>query len=76
MLGMELSNAEMSKDVVKQMLERRIIVNRTSETVLRFLPPFIVERKHIDWAIQALDEILSSAAAAANVPAAVEGAHV
>ncbi|MGH9616824.1 MAG: acetylornithine transaminase [Acidobacteriaceae bacterium] len=76
MLGMELSNAELAKDVVKQMLERHIIVNRTSETVLRFLPPFIIERKHIDGAVQALDEILSSAAAAADIPAPVQGAHV
>ena len=45
------------------MMERRIIINRTSETVLRFLPPYILERKHVDIAIAALDEILISIAA-------------
>ena len=74
MLGMELANAELAKHVAAQMLERHIIINRTSETVLRFLPPFIVEPKHIDQAVQALDEIFSSAPAA-NLSAAVQGAH-
>ena len=75
MLGMELSNAELAKHVVAQMLERHIVINRTSETVLRFLPPYILQRQHIDQAVQALDEILSSAATAADLPAAVQGAH-
>jgi acetylornithine aminotransferase/acetylornithine/N-succinyldiaminopimelate aminotransferase len=74
MLGMELANPELAKYVVAQMLERHIIINRTSETVLRFLPPFIIEPKQIDQAVQALDEILSSASAA-NLSAAAQGAH-
>ena len=74
MIGMELANPELAKYVVAQMLERHIIINRTSETVLRFLPPFIVEQKHIDQAVQALDEILSSASAV-NLSAAAQGAH-
>jgi len=32
----------MAKRVVAKMLERRILINRTSETVLRFLPPYIM----------------------------------
>jgi acetylornithine aminotransferase/acetylornithine/N-succinyldiaminopimelate aminotransferase len=47
------------------MMERDIIMNRTSETVLRFLPPFILERKHVETAIKALDEIVSAAYAGA-----------
>jgi acetylornithine/N-succinyldiaminopimelate aminotransferase len=74
MLGMELADPELAKHVAAQMLERHIIINRTSETVLRFLPPFIVEPKHIDQAVQALDEILFSASAA-NLSAAAQGAH-
>ncbi len=74
MLGMELANPELAKYVAAQMLECHIIINRTSETVLRFLPPFIVEPNHIDQAVQALDQILSSASAA-NLSDAVQGAH-
>jgi len=62
MLGVELSNAEVAKHVAKEMMERHILINRTSETVLRFLPPYIIERQHVDQAVQMLDEILSNPA--------------
>jgi acetylornithine aminotransferase/acetylornithine/N-succinyldiaminopimelate aminotransferase len=65
MLGMELNSADLAKRVTAQMMERHIIMNRTSETVLRFLPPFILERKHVETAIKALDEIVSAAYAGA-----------
>jgi acetylornithine aminotransferase/acetylornithine/N-succinyldiaminopimelate aminotransferase len=65
MLGVELNSADLAKRVTAQMMERRIIINRTSETVLRFLPPFILERKHVETAIKALDEIVSAAYAGA-----------
>ncbi len=64
MLGLELNSAELATQVTAQMMERRIILNRTSETVLRFLPPYILERKHVETAITALDEILKQSAAA------------
>jgi acetylornithine/N-succinyldiaminopimelate aminotransferase len=64
MLGLELNSADLATQVAAQMMERRIILNRTSETVLRFLPPYILERKHVETAITALDEILKSSAAA------------
>jgi acetylornithine/N-succinyldiaminopimelate aminotransferase len=44
------------------MLERRILINRTSETVLRFLPPYIMGREHVDLAVSALNEILTEEA--------------
>jgi acetylornithine/N-succinyldiaminopimelate aminotransferase len=31
--------------------------------VLRFLPPFVLERKHVDQAVAALDGILAAAMA-------------
>jgi len=65
MLGAELNSADLAKHVAAQLMERHIIVNRTSETVLRFLPPFILERKHVETAIKALDEIVSAAYAGA-----------
>ena len=58
MLGMELRSADHAAAVAAAMLDRHIIINRTSETVLRFLPPYILEREHVDQAIEALDEIL------------------
>jgi acetylornithine/N-succinyldiaminopimelate aminotransferase len=61
MLGLELNSADLAQRVAAQLMERRIIVNRTSETVLRFLPPFILEHKHVETAIKALDETVSAA---------------
>jgi acetylornithine aminotransferase/acetylornithine/N-succinyldiaminopimelate aminotransferase len=59
MLAMEMNSAELAKQIVAKMLERRILINRTSETVLRFLPPFIMGREHVDLAIAALNDILT-----------------
>jgi acetylornithine aminotransferase/acetylornithine/N-succinyldiaminopimelate aminotransferase len=58
MLAMEMNSADFAKQIVAKMLERRILINRTSETVLRFLPPFIMGREHVDVAVSALNEIL------------------
>jgi acetylornithine aminotransferase/acetylornithine/N-succinyldiaminopimelate aminotransferase len=65
MLAMELNSAELAKRVVARMLERHILINRTSETVLRFLPPYITGREHVDTAISALNDILSEEGAGA-----------
>ena len=64
MLAAELDSADLAKEVVTQMLKRHIIINCTSDTVLRFLPPYILERAHGDTAIAALDEILAEDAGA------------
>jgi acetylornithine aminotransferase/acetylornithine/N-succinyldiaminopimelate aminotransferase len=69
MIAAELDSAELAKLTVAEMLKRRILINCTSDTVLRFLPPYIVERGHIDSAINALDEIFAVHAAAHSAPA-------
>jgi len=61
MLGLELNSADLAKQIATALMDRRIIVNRTSETVLRFLPPFILERSHVDTAIAALGETITAA---------------
>ena len=66
MLAAELDNADLAKATVAEMLKRRIVINCTSDTVLRFLPPYILERKHVDEAITALDEIFTEKAAAVD----------
>jgi acetylornithine aminotransferase/acetylornithine/N-succinyldiaminopimelate aminotransferase len=59
MIGMELESADSAKQVFQQMLKLGTIVNRTDETVIRFLPPFIVKKQHIDTAVQQLDQVLA-----------------
>lgn len=73
MVAAELDSAELAKLTVSEMLKRHIIINCTSDTALRFLPPYILKREHVDTAIDALDEILSQHAAHAASPAA--GGH-
>ncbi len=75
MLGIELHSAELAETAAAQMMQRRIIINRTSETVLRFLPPYILEQKHVDIAIAALDEILTLSTAFAATSSAGEHAN-
>jgi acetylornithine aminotransferase/acetylornithine/N-succinyldiaminopimelate aminotransferase len=64
MLALELRSADVAKSVAAAMMERRILINRTSETVLRFLPPYILGKSHVDLAITALDDILARQAPA------------
>jgi acetylornithine aminotransferase/acetylornithine/N-succinyldiaminopimelate aminotransferase len=67
MLGMELNSAELAKSVLEEMMRRRIIINLTSETVIRFLPPYILERKHVNITVSALDDILKNVTQAGAV---------
>ncbi len=71
MIGMELESADLAKTVHKQMLERGIILNRTDETVIRFLPPYIIKKQHVDTVVRELDRVLSHAQVA--TPAVVQG---
>jgi acetylornithine aminotransferase/acetylornithine/N-succinyldiaminopimelate aminotransferase len=59
MLAAELDSADLAKLTVAEMLKRRILINCTSDTVLRFLPPYILEKAHVDTTILALDEIFT-----------------
>ena len=43
-----------------QLLDRGILINRTQDTVLRFLPPYIIQSTHVDLVIRALDSALTS----------------
>jgi acetylornithine aminotransferase/acetylornithine/N-succinyldiaminopimelate aminotransferase len=66
MLAAQLDSADLAKAVLTKLLERRIIINRTDENVLRFLPPFILEPEHVDKTLAAIDEILTEMQATAG----------
>jgi acetylornithine aminotransferase/acetylornithine/N-succinyldiaminopimelate aminotransferase len=72
MLAIDLDSADTAKAVVSQLLEQGILINRTHDTVLRFLPPYIIEMKHIDEVVDALDRGLSSQPAGAKKQKKVE----
>lgn len=56
MLALDIHSADVAKAVVRRLLNEGIIINRTHETVLRFLPPYIIEKKHVDQVVRALDQ--------------------
>ena len=70
MVGVELESAELAKAVFQRLLKAGTIVNRTDETVIRLLPPFIVKKQHIDVAIRQLDQALGQTSTIAVTTAA------
>lgn len=47
-----------SSQIVSKLLEKNIIANSTSETVLRLLPPFIIGKREVDKFVDELSQIL------------------
>lgn len=56
MVGMEMSLD--CSEIVKDCLERGLIINCTAGNVLRFTPPLIVQKKDIDHMLDILDDVL------------------
>ncbi len=59
MLAAEISIP--GKEIVQQGVEAGVLFNCTQEQVLRFLPPLIIQRQHVDQLIEVLHSILISA---------------
>lgn len=57
MLGVEFNEA-LAKEVSLRLLKRGILSGTCGEKVLRFLPPFIVERDDFDLVLDGLKEVL------------------
>ena len=57
--GLDLKNDAAS--VVNAALERGLLINRTSTTVIRMLPPYIVTTAEADEALEILDAVLATA---------------
>lgn len=58
MLGIELDIP--GDAIVKKCLEKGLVINCTQEKTIRFLPPFTINRKDIDSAINTLDKIFKN----------------
>jgi acetylornithine/N-succinyldiaminopimelate aminotransferase len=63
MMAVELVTS--GKSVVRQALEAGVLMNCTQEKVLRFLPPLIIEPRHVDELAAVLRPILAALAPAA-----------
>lgn len=47
-----------ARPIVEQALTQGVLFNSTQDTVLRFLPPFLLEEKHVDKAVRVLKKLL------------------
>ena len=57
MIGIDLARA--GAGVVERCMKKGMLINCTHDTVLRFMPPMIVKKTHIDRAMKLLDEALT-----------------
>jgi len=55
-----------ARPVVQQALAEGVLFNSTQDTVLRFLPPFLLQEKHIDKGIRVLKKLLAKKRRAAR----------
>ena len=59
MVGLDMHSAELATTLQSRIMhEHHILLNRTSETVLRFLPPFLITQQHVDATVTALRKLL------------------
>jgi len=58
MWGLDLNHPAAS--VVDAARERRLLINRTSDTVVRLLPPYVITEKEIDEALPLLESAIAS----------------
>ncbi len=58
-LGLELKSKEKTRQVVSKCMGKGLLTILTVENVIRILPPLIVNKKEIDFAIEKLDDSLN-----------------
>ncbi len=57
MIGMDIDMS--AKEIVKKALKNHLIINYTSDNTIRFLPPLIIEDRHIDYCVSILEKIIN-----------------
>jgi acetylornithine/succinyldiaminopimelate/putrescine aminotransferase len=55
-----------ARPVVERALSEGLLINSTQDTVIRFLPPFLIQEKHVDRLIRVLKKLLGKKRAQAN----------
>lgn len=58
MIGLDVEDKR--NEILKMLQDESILAIPAGENVVRFLPPYIIEKKHIDFAIEKLKKIFSS----------------
>lgn len=58
MIGLEV--AAMRDEILKGLQKERVLAIPASDNVVRFLPPFVIEKPHLDEAADKIEKVLSS----------------
>ncbi len=56
MLGIELSSGEAAQALIKRAFDNKILIGRAGESTVRFEPPLIIEKEHIDRVLNFLED--------------------
>src|SRR5947207_15234175 len=67
-LGLQLDIR--ARPIVEQAFGAGVLFNSTQDTVLRFLPPFLLQEKHVDKGVRVLKKLLGKAKKARDAAAA------
>jgi acetylornithine aminotransferase/acetylornithine/N-succinyldiaminopimelate aminotransferase len=59
MLGVDLSDTVSAKDIQKTLLSLGFVTATAGQNTLRFLPPYVIQKSHIDSLTEALDQVLA-----------------
>jgi acetylornithine aminotransferase/acetylornithine/N-succinyldiaminopimelate aminotransferase len=60
MLGMQLCDSIAAKEIAAKALKKGFVIGMAANNTLRFLPPLIIQRGHIDALTKCLDSIFKS----------------
>lgn len=51
------TNVEKANEIVEKALQKGLLVNNTSESSLRFVPPLVISKDEVDYCIEVLDSL-------------------
>lgn len=57
MLAIELNQNQNGPEIVRRCMEQGLLINGIEQHILRFLPPLIVTRSEIDWAVNIISQV-------------------
>ena len=60
MIGADLDKSVSAKGIQKTLLKRGFVTATAGQNVLRFLPPYVIQKVHIDSLVDALSDILNN----------------
>jgi len=58
MVGVELKTE--GRKIVNKCLQKGLIINCTQDNILRFLPPFNINKKDVDTAVSILADVIKN----------------